>query len=493
MTTRLSRRSALKLGAAGGLGYLFTGPAFSVLRAADSNARLRVAGIGVGGKGSSDIDQAAALMDVVALVDVDETDKFLGGKAKKWPTAKTFHDYRKLFDDAALMKNVDAVTVSTPDHHHATAAIPAMRMGKHVYVQKPLTQTVFEARMMLEVARKHKVCTQMGNQGTAANGLRRAVEKIRGGVIGTVTEAHVWTNRPVWPQAPKVMKRPDKSDPVPPTLHWDEFLGKAPARPYVGNRFYHDFNWRGWWDYGTGAIGDMACHTANMLFMALDLDHPTRVAAEAGDVNPETCPSWAHVTMNFPKRDKREAVTVHWYEGQRDKKYVLPAAELVPGQKKRDKGYAVFFDGGLWKFADPDNKDPRKRLITVSSGSFLVGTKGVLFSPDDYGADAYVVTPDAVERITGDPETLPKNGKGDQGQKNEWVEAIKANKPSLALANFDYGALLTEAFLLGNVAIRTGKPFDWDGKNFKVSGNDEAMRYIKGEYRKGWDLIGEKA
>lgn len=492
MTRKLSRRSVLQLGGAAGLGYLFTGPAFSVLRAQGSNARLRFAGIGVGGKGESDIKNAGNLGDVVALVDVDETEKFRGWAEKKWPKAKAFHDYRKLFDDA-IFKNVDAVTVSTPDHHHATAAIPCMRAGKHVYVQKPLTQTVFEARMMMEVARKYKVCTQMGNQGTAANGLRRAVEKIRGGVIGTVKETHVWTNRPVWPQAPKVMKRPDKSDPVPATLHWDEFLGKAPERPYVGNRFYHDFNWRGWWDYGTGAIGDMACHTANMLFMALNLDHPTKVAAEAGDVNPETCPSWAHVTMNFPERDKRKAVTVHWYEGQRDKKYVLPAAELVPGQKKRDSGFAVFFEDGLWKFSNPDQKDPKKKVITVSSGSFLVGDKGVLFSPDDYGADAYVVTPDGVERITGDPETLPRNGKGDQGQKDEWVQAIKDNKPATALSNFDYAALLTESFLLGNVAIRTGKPFDWDGVKGVASGNPDAQKYIKGEYRKGWDLIGDKA
>ena len=490
MAQKLSRRSALKLGAAG-LGYLFTGPAFSVLKAQGSNARLRFAGIGVGGKGRGDIEQAGGLGDVIALVDIDEGDGHLGGAAKKWPKAKTFFDYRKLFDDA-IFKDVDAVTVGTPDHHHANAAIPCMRAGKHVYVQKPLTHTVFEARMMMEVARKYKVCTQMGNQGTAANGLRRAVEKIRGGVIGTVKEAHVWTNRPAkyWKQAPDLMAPLPKTD-VPKTVHWDEFLGKAKERAY--NKGYHPFHWRGWWDFGTGAIGDMACHTANMLFMALNLDHPTKVAAEAGDVNPETCPSWAHVTLNFPKRDKREAVTVHWYEGNRDKKFVLPAAELVPGQKKRDKGFAIYFEDGVWKFSNPDARDARRKLITVDSGSFLVGDKGVLFSPDDYGADAYVVTPDGVERITGDPETLPKNGKGDQGQKDEWVQAIKDNKPATALSNFDYAALLTESFLLGNVAIRTGKPFDWDGPNLKASGNPDAQKFIRNEYRKGWDLVGDKA
>jgi predicted dehydrogenase len=468
MTRKLSRRSVLKAGAAGGLGYLFTGPAFSVVRAADANTRIRFAGIGVGGKGSSDIDNAGNLGDVIALVDVDETDKFLGGKAKKWPKAKTFVDYRKLFDDP-IFKDVDAVTVSTPDHHHATAAIPAMRMGKHVYVQKPLTQTVFEARMMMEVARKYKVCTQMGNQGTAANGLRRAAELLQKGELGAVKEVHVWTNRPVWPQAPKVMKRPDKTDEVPKTLHWDEFLGKAPARPYVGGRTYHDFNWRGWWDYGTGAIGDMACHTANMIFMGLKLAHPTKVSAAAGDVNPETCPSWAHVTMEFPKRGDLVPVTLHWYEGKRDGAKVLPPEDLI------QKALKV---SGTAKLVD--------------SGSIVVGEKGIAYSPDDYGANVFFETGPKTGGNTK-PETMAVNNKGDQGQKDEWVQAIKENKPALALSNFDYAALLTEAFLLGNVAIRTGKAFDWDGEKGLASGNPDAQKFIKGEYRKGWDLIGDKA
>ena len=467
MTRNLSRRSALKLGAAG-LGYLFTGPAFSVVRAQGSNARLRFAGIGVGGKGSSDIDHAGNLGDVVALVDVDETDKFLGAKVKKWPKAKAFTDYRKLFDDG-VFKEVDAVVVSTPDHHHATAAIPCMRAGKHVYVQKPLTHTVFEARMMMEVARKYKVCTQMGNQGTAANGLRRAAELLQKGELGAVKEVHVWTNRPIWDQAPKITKRPEKKDEVPATLHWDEWLGKAPERPYVGGRRYHDFAWRGWWDFGTGAIGDMACHTANMAFMGLKLAHPTKVSAEAGDVNPEPCPSWAHVTMQFPKRGDMVPVTLHWYEGKRDNKKVLPPEELV-AKALKVSGQA--------------------RL--VDSGSIIVGEKGIAYSPDDYGANVFFETG---PKTGGDtkPETMPVNNKGDQGQKDEWVRAIKDNKPATALANFDYAALLTEAFLLGNVAIRTGKAFDWDGPNLKASGNDDAMKFIKGEYRKGWDLVGEKA
>lgn len=467
MTTRLTRRTALKVGTAAGLGYFFTGSAASVVKAQGSNERIYLAGIGVGGKGRSDIQQAAKFGEVIALCDIDEADKHLGGVAKQWPKAKTFFDFRKLFDDSEIMKQLTAVTVSTPDHAHALAAIPAMRAGKHVYVQKPLTRTVFEARMMMETARKYKVCTQMGNQGTAETGLRRAVELIQGGLLGEVKEVHVWTNRPVWPQAPKITKRPDPK-PVPKGVHWDEFLAGAPERPYAPG--YHAFNWRGFWDFGTGAIGDMACHTANMAFMALKLGHPTKISAEAGDVNPETCPSYAHVTMEFPKRDALPPVTLHWYEGQKDGKKMLPPAELVARAEKANGG---------------------KKL--VNSGSIIVGSKGILYSPNDYGA-AFVCDNGLLEGVdTKKLEKLPTNGGGDQGQKKEWVDAIKANKPTIALANFDYAAMLTEAFLLGNVAIRTGKTVNWDGPAFKVTGNDDAMKFIKTEYRKGWDTIGEKA
>ena len=466
MAKQLHRRHALQLGAAAGLGYFFTGPSFSVVKAADSNSKLRFAGIGVGGKGSSDIADAGRFGDVVALCDIDASDKHLGAAAKKWPKAKTFFDMRKLFDDAETMKNIDAVVISTADHMHASAAVPCMRAGKHVYVQKPLTRTVFEARTMMETAKKFKVCTQMGNQGTAADGLRRAVELIESGIIGQIKEAHVWTNRPIWPQAPGVTKRLTQSD-VPDTVHWDEFLGGAPDRVYA--KGYTPFAWRGWWDFGTGAIGDMACHTANMAFMALKLKHPTKVSAEAGDVNEETCPSWAHVTMNFPKRDKMDEVILHWYEGKRDGKKVLPPTELIEKVVKA---------GGK----------------LVDSGSILVGEKGILYSPDDYGAKILITPGELVEgKNLTKPEKLASNNGGDTGQKKEWVDAIKAGKPELALSNFDYSALLTEAFLLGNVAIRSGKAFEWDGPNFKVTGNDKAMQYIKTEYRKGWDLIGEKA
>jgi predicted dehydrogenase len=474
---------------------LHLAPASSLARVQGANDKLRVCGIGVGGKGSSDIDDAAAFMDVVALCDVDA--EFLALKKKKWPKAETFTDYRKIFDDSALLKNIDAFTVSTPDHNHALPSVLAMRAGKHVYCQKPLTHDVFEAHLLRAEAKKNKVCTQMGNQGTAANGLRKAVEYIRSGALGDIKEVHVWTNRPIWPQAPGVTKRP-KEDPVPEWLDWEAWLGPAPKRPYSGPQeqkkrrgAYHDFAWRGWWDFGTGAIGDMACHTGNMAFMALKLGHPTHVSAEAGDVNDETCPSSVHAMLKFPARASMPPVTLHWYEGRKDGKNVLPAPELVKGQKERGQNeYAVFFKDNRWSFYNPKAKDEKRRVSTVSSGSFLVGSKATLFSPDDYGADSYIVTESGLERLTGNPETLPTNGGGDRGQKKEWADAIKANKPEMALANFDYAGLLTAAFLLGNVAVRTGKSFTWDGERCSATDNKDAAQYIRREYRKGWDLIG---
>jgi predicted dehydrogenase len=470
VTRRINRRQVLASSAAG-FGYFYLAPAVSAARAYRANEKLRVGGIGVGGKGSSDIDQAGNLMEVVALCDIDAD--YLGSKVKKWPSAKTYTDYRKLFDDSSLLKNIDALTISTPDHNHAQCAVLAMRAGKHVYVQKPLTHDVAEARLLQAEAKKNKVCTQMGNQGTAATGLRKAVELIRAGELGDVNTVHVWTNRPVWPQAPSVTKRPEPTK-VPNGLDWDSFLGVAPERPYSGPSDklrrgpYHDFNWRGWWDFGTGAIGDMACHTANMAFMALNLGHPTWLTGEAIGLNDETCPAGATVLMKFPARDKMPALELHWYEGKKDGKKLVPPEDLITKAVGLRKG------GGL-----------------SSSGSIVVGSKGIAYSPDDYGAEVYFST-GPVTNGGSKLEKFPSNNKGDQGQKDEWVEAIKANKPELALSNFDYASMLTAAFLLGNVALRTGKAFDWDGEK-GVASIKEAAPLIRRTYRKGWDLIGYNA
>lgn len=462
MSRRVTRRQALAASAAS-LGYLYTSTAISAARIADANEKLRVAGIGVGGKGSSDIDDAGRLMEVVALCDIDESR--LAPKANKWKDAKTFSDFRKIFDDSSLLKNIDAFTVSTPDHTHALASLLAIRAKKHVYCQKPLTHDVYEAHLLRTEAKKNGVCTQMGNQGTAANGLRKAVEMVRAGVIGDVTEVHVWTNRPIWPQAPGVTdQKPPKTGDIPKNVNWDAFIGPAEMRPYAAG--IHPFAWRGFWDYGTGAIGDMACHTANMAFMALKLGHPSKVSAEAEGVNTLTCPSAAHVKLEFPAREKMPAVTLHWYEGKKNGQKLVPPSELVSKALELKKGKLV------------------------DSGSILVGSKGIAYSPNDYGAEVYFSTGG---NASGKPESLPSNDQGDYGQKKEWVDAIKAGKPELALSNFDYAGLLTAAFLLGNVAIRTGKPFTWDGEGCKATDLPEAAKFIRREYRKGWDLLGYNA
>lgn len=459
MSRRTNRRQFIQQTGLTGLGFWVAGgltPAFSK----SANEKLNIAGIGVGGKGSSDVDGAAKVGNIVALCDIDDNvlDRKINQKDKKtgeqpYLKAKKYNDFRKMLDE--MGKSIDAVTVSTPDHTHAVAAMMAIKMGKHVYCQKPLTHTVREARALREAARQYKVCTQMGNQGSAENGLREAVEVVQAGAIGPVTEAHVWTNRPIWPQAPKLTKRPD-TKPVPKHVHWDVWLGPAAERPYADG--YHPFAWRGFWDFGTGALGDMACHTANMAFRALKLAYPTSISAENGEVNPETYPGWATITFQFPARGDLPPVKLVWYEGHRDGKKNLPSQELLHGENPPD------------------------------SGSLLVGAKGTLYSPNDYGAQ-YVLLPRTAFADYKKPEKrLPRNGRGDNGMKEEWARAIMENKPEIAYSNFDIAALLTETILLGNVAMRAGKKLEWDGENMKFTNAPDAEKFLHFEYRNGWTL-----
>jgi predicted dehydrogenase len=420
------------------------------------NDRLRFACIGVGGKGSSDTDHVGELGDVVALCDIDSNR--LGAKAEKFPDAKTYRDFRKLLEEMA--PKVDAVVVSTPDHTHAAAAVMAMRLGKPVYCQKPLAHSPYEARLMRETAAERKVATQMGNQGTSHPGFRSGIERIRSGVVGPVHEVHVWTNRPFkyWKQAPDIVARPPEKA-VPPHVAWDLFLGPAPARPY--NPVYHPHDWRGWWDFGTGALGDMACHTVNLAFMALKLGLPTRVSAESGEVNSETYPAWATITYEFPARGDLPPVKLTWYEGARDGKRHLPPADLFQGKVPSD------------------------------SGSLLVGAKGSIFSPSDYGSEQVVLGPDRPEerpRDTADAKPTGQSHNPDPAHKAEWVRAIRENDPTIAWSNFSYSGVLTEAMLLGNVAVRLGKPVDYDAASGLVTSAPEADRFVRPEYRQGWEL-----
>jgi predicted dehydrogenase len=452
--TRRNRRQFLRDTGLAGVGFWVAGGLSLADDKKDSpNGRLNIACIGVGGKGGSDTDQAARVGQVVALCDIDDNTLNRKAEGEKFAGAKKYNDFRKMFDE--MGGKIDAVTVSTPDHTHAAAAMMAIKNKKHVYCQKPLTHTVFEARALREAARKYGVCTQMGNQGSAENGLREAVEVIQSGAIGPITEAHVWTNRPIWPQAPGLTSRPPDAE-IPKGVHWDEWLGPAPFRHYA--KGYHPFAWRGFWDFGTGALGDMACHTANMAFRALKLGYPSSVVAENGEINPETYPAWATITFQFPARGKEPPVKFVWYEGKRDGKKNLPPKELFHGQNP------------------------------PGSGSLLVGEKGVLYSPDDYGARYFLLPKEKFEGYKKPEPTLPRNGKGDLGMKQEWARAIKENKPAIAYSNFDFAAMLTETILLGNVAMRAGKKLAWDGPNLKFTNAPDADKLLRMEYRSGWVL-----
>jgi predicted dehydrogenase len=428
-----SRRDFLKTGALAGVAVWAGRDALAQGRS--PNERIRFACIGVGGKGRSDMEGAAAHGDIVAICDVDEGT--LNQAAAKYPNAKKYADFRKMLEE--LGGSIDAVTVSTPDHTHAPAAAMAMKLGKHCFGQKPLTHDIYEARRLGEIARERKVATQMGNQGTASSDLRKNAALIRAGILGRVTEVHVWTNRPIWKQG---LPRPEAAA-VPSTLQWDLWLGPAPERPYAPERVYHPFGWRGWWDFGTGALGDMACHTLNMPFMALDLRNPTSVVAETAGNNKDSYPAWSIIRYEFAARDTRPAVSMTWYDGGK-----LPPADLI-------------------------GKPP------ATSGSLVIGDKGKLYSPGDSG--------NARELLGGATEvevTYPQS----PGHVEEWVRAIKGGEP--AVSNFpDYASPLTETVLLGNLAVwADGKKIEWDAKNLRATNAPEVSHIIKREYRSGWSL-----
>jgi predicted dehydrogenase len=446
MSGKMQRRRFLQASAAAaGAGY-FLNFGLTESRAQDSaNNRLNIAIIGAGGQGGGNAGNVAG-ENIVALCDVHE--QRAAGSFNRWPKAERYKDFRIMLDK---QKNIDAVVVSTPDHVHAHASIMAMRLGKHCYTEKPLTHSVWEARQMKDTAQKFRVATQMGNQGTSNNTLREAVEVLRAGAIGEVREIHVWTNRPIWPQN---IDRPKESNPVPKDLDWDLWIGPAPHRPFhAGPQFprqgtYAPFSWRGWWDFGTGALGDMACHTMNLPNMALRLGAPTAVSANvAHPVNNETAPMGCTVTYEFPQRNGLPACRLYWYERR------LPDEKLFHGQKPS------------------------------GSGILMIGSKGTMYSNSDYGG-AYRLLPEGnFPNFRPPAPTLPRS----PGHHAEWIRACKGGPP--AMSNFvDYAGPLTEMVLLGNVAIRAGQRLVWDSAKLQVTNMPAAAQYIRREYRKGWEL-----
>lgn len=463
----LSRRdflhkSALAVGALS-LGGCATQPR---PRRVSANSKMNIACIGAAGKGRSDTDFCAS-ENIVAICDVDE--ELAATQLKKYPGAAFYRDWRELLDRE---KGIDGVVISTPDHLHAAIASAAIKLGKHVYCQKPLTQTIYEARYLRDLAARYKVVTQMGNQGSSAPGLRQGVEVIQAGVIGAVREVHVWSNRPIWPQG---LVRPADADEVPVTLDWDKWLGPAPARPYKKN-VYHAFNWRGWFDFGTGALGDMACHTTNLPFRALKLGYPNSVEMlDHSDLFAETYPKASRIKFQFPARDGLPPVDFYWYDGS-----------------PRDRSIRPFRPN-----PDLTNDVVQLQGTLPASGCLMIGDKGRLFSPDDYGTRFYIRLNDEVElqlsrehpAVEAVPRTLPRNTLSpdfDAAQHLEWIAACKDGPR--CYTDFDIAAKHTEIILLGCLALRIGKKLEWDGPNMRATNAPEAGPLIKREYRQGWKL-----
>ena len=418
-------------------------PFVSARNVLGANTRLNIAAIGAGGKGSVDIGYCAG-ENVVALCDVDQQNA--AGTFAKFPKATRHKDYRVMLEKQA--GGIDAVTISTPDHHHFHAAVMAMKLGKHVYVQKPLTHTIWEARQLTKLAREKKLVTQMGNQGHSEVGSRRLVELIQGGVLGEVREIHIWTDRPIWPQG---MERP-KALPKPDHLDWDLWLGPAPYREF------HDgcvpFKWRAFWDFGTGALGDMGCHNMDLAFSSLELRDATAAEATSSGVNSETAPAWSVITYEFPKRGRRPAVKLVWYDGGKKPDAALAKQATLPG-----------------------------------NGSIFIGSKDTLYIPSYWGGGSFTSGAKMAD-FASIPERLPRHPAAakdnDAAQHLEWIEACKGE--GKALANFDYAGPMTESVLLGNIALRAGKRVEWDSRRIKITNAPEANRYVKTEYRKGWEI-----
>ena len=440
--------------------------------------RLTIASVGVGGKGEDDINHfyAGGKADIAFLCDVD--DRQAANSVKKFPKAKYYKDYREMFDKEH--KSFDAVSVSTPDHTHAVAAYSAMQLGKHVYVQKPLTHDVYEARALTRAAKRFKVVTQMGNQGASGDGIRQLMEWYDAGIIGDVHTVYCWTDRPVWPQG---IPRPTIATPVPKELDWNLWLGTAPEKNYFDNLV--PFNWRGWWDYGTGALGDMGCHIVQPAFGVLNLKYINSVQASVGSVYvgefqrgyfPESCPPSSHVIMKFPKTDKTQGpVEVHWMDGG-----IQPERpeELGPNE--------TFGDGG--------------------NGTYFIGTKGNMMC-GTYGANPQLLPTLRTNEVKV-PQTYPRVPGGDKtGHYTQWVEAAIAGYGKIPLSSdFEVAGPLTEALLMSNLAIRgfdirkpkaTGTGFDyparyvellWDNDAMKVTNVDDVNEFIKRNYREGFGV-----
>jgi predicted dehydrogenase len=438
----ISRREAIKAGAIAAAAFTIVprhvlgGPGQT-----PPSEKLNLAAVGVGGMGSGDI-RSVASQNIVALCDVDE--QALARNAKDFPKAKLYADFRKMLE---TQKDIDAVVVATPDHNHAVVSIMAMKMGKHVHCQKPLTHSVFEARLMGNVARESKVATQMGNQGQASESARLIAETISSGAIGAVREVHAGSNR-FPPISPRGIRRPSETPPAPSHLNWDLWLGPAPERPY--HPTYHPFSWRGWWDFGTGVLGDIGCHQLSAVFKALKLGHPVSIEASSSnqqcppEIANQTAPLSSITRWVFPSGGDRAAVTVTWWDGG-----------LKPPCPEEFETSAKFAEGD-WLL--------------------IVGDKGKMYGDQ-------IIPATKAKDVGAPPRVLPRS----PGHYVEWIQACKGGAP--AGSNFvDHAAHLAEVVLLGNIAIRTKEKLLWDGSNLRFTNSEAANQLINPSYRTGWSV-----
>jgi predicted dehydrogenase len=418
--------------------------------------KLNVAGIGVGGMGRSNL-KACSAENIVALCDVDA--EYAAKTFEQYPNAKRYVDFREMLDK---QKDIDAVIVATPDHTHAVVALAAMRAGKHVYVQKPLTYSVHEARVLTEAAREYKVRTQMGSQGHSGDGTRQVCEWIQAGTIGAVREVNVWTNRPVWPQGVEV-ERPKETPPVPAGLNWDLWLGPAPVRPY--HSAYVPGTWRAWWDFGTGALGDLGCHLLDAPFWALKLKYPESV---------EAC-----ISTYWQGLWKKIEIRHETYPRSTIVRYQFPAREGMPPVK------LTWWDGGMMP-PRPDVLEPDDELGDEDGGAIFVGEKGVLIC-GCYGRKPRVFLEEKMREVAKIPATIERIPGGLDGHEKDWVRACKGGKPSSA--NFDYAGPLSEMVLMGNLAVRfPNKKLLWNGELMQVTNDSAANAFVRRQYREGWKL-----
>ncbi|HSB91853.1 MAG TPA: Gfo/Idh/MocA family oxidoreductase [Flavitalea sp.] len=436
--------------------------------------KLNIAAIGAGGKARVNIPYAYnnGSENIVALCDVD--DREAADSRRKWPKAAYYTDFREMLDKEN--KHIDAVIVTTPDHMHGVMAMAAMKAGKHVYCEKPLTHDIYEARMLTEAAKKYKVVTQMGNQGSSGDDTRRVETWVQEGIIGDVHTVHVWTNRPVWPQG---IPRPEGKFPIPKGVNWDLWLGTAPERPF--NPIYIPANWRGWVDFGTGSLGDMGCHFIDVPYRALKLKYPTSVECSVGTVykgffdqmiTDDSYPPSAKIHIQFPQRENMPPVELVWYDGG-----IMPKrpAELLPDEPMSNIDGGIIFEG--------------------TKGKILAGL---------FGGNPTLLPTKKMKEATLPAPNRPLVPRGTEGHQTQWVEACKKGYGAYTSSPFEIAGPLTETVIMGNLAVRSfnyadkdskGNPVYngrkqllWDGENMRITNFEAANQFVKRNYRGNWKL-----